>query len=164
MDADSDLPVGRRFNHRYAVEPLHRQLRHRPPHPPGARDRREREMTGVIEKAGGVVTGLDVTASGATKVRIDMTMLTHDPEHADAIIAVMREVEGVETDDANLALLEQSVHSVTERLSTEINELHDAGSRLHLLSQESETAISQIITKLQFQDRVCQILSIYRLI
>lgn len=64
----------------------------------------------------------------------------------------------VRTDDANLALLEQSVHSVTVRLSTEINELHDAGSRLHLLSQESETAISQIITKLQFQDRVCQIL------
>ena len=54
------------------------------------------EMTGVIEKAGGVVTGLDVTASGATKVRIDMTMLTHDPEHADAVVAVMREVEGVE--------------------------------------------------------------------
>ena len=54
------------------------------------------EMTGVIEKAGGVVTGLDVTASGATKVRIDMTMLTHDPEHADTIVAAMREVEGVE--------------------------------------------------------------------
>jgi methyl-accepting chemotaxis protein len=64
----------------------------------------------------------------------------------------------VRTDDANLALLEQSVHTVTERLSIEINELHDAGARLHLLSQESETAISQIITRLQFQDRVSQIL------
>ena len=54
------------------------------------------EMTGVIEAAGGVVTGLDVTASGASQIRIDLTMLTHDPEHADAIVARMREVEGVE--------------------------------------------------------------------
>ncbi|HZB66822.1 MAG TPA: malic enzyme-like NAD(P)-binding protein, partial [Ornithinibacter sp.] len=54
------------------------------------------EMTHVIEAAGGVVTGLDVTASGATKVRIDLTMHTHDPEHADAIVQRMREVEGVE--------------------------------------------------------------------
>src|SRR5829696_2370109 len=54
------------------------------------------EMTHVIEAAGGVVTGLDVTASGATKVRIDLTMHTHDPEHADAIVQLMREVEGVE--------------------------------------------------------------------
>ena len=64
----------------------------------------------------------------------------------------------VRTDDANLTLLDQSVHAVTERLSMEINELHEAGGRLHLLSQESEAAISQIITKLQFQDRVSQIL------
>ena len=54
------------------------------------------EMTGVIEAAGGVVTGLDVTASGASQIRIDLTMLTHDPEHADAIVERMREVEGVE--------------------------------------------------------------------
>jgi malate dehydrogenase (oxaloacetate-decarboxylating) len=53
-------------------------------------------MTGVIEAAGGVVTGLDVTASGASQIRIDLTMLTHDPEHADAIVERMREVEGVE--------------------------------------------------------------------
>src|SRR6478672_11016246 len=54
------------------------------------------EMTGVIEAAGGVVTGLDVTASGASKIRIDLTMLTHDPEHAEVIVERMREVEGVE--------------------------------------------------------------------
>ena len=55
------------------------------------------EMTGVIEAAGGVVTGLDVTASGASQIRIDLTMLTHDPEHAESIVERMREVEGVET-------------------------------------------------------------------
>src|SRR6478672_1848236 len=54
------------------------------------------EMTGVIEAAGGVVTGLDVTASGASQIRIDLTMLTHDPEHAESIVERMREVEGVE--------------------------------------------------------------------
>ena len=32
----------------------------------------------------------------ARPVRIDLTMLTHDPEHADAIVQRMREVEGVE--------------------------------------------------------------------
>ncbi len=54
------------------------------------------EMTGVIEDAGGIVTGLDVTASGATKIRLDLTMSTRDPEHAQAIVEQMREVEGVE--------------------------------------------------------------------
>src|SRR5689334_20025081 len=54
------------------------------------------ELTGVIEAAGGVVTGLDVTASGATKVRIDLTMLTRDVDHAEEIVEQMRTVEGVE--------------------------------------------------------------------
>ncbi len=54
------------------------------------------EMTGVIEDAGGLVTGLDVTASGATKIRLDLTMSTRDPDHAQAIVEQMREVEGVE--------------------------------------------------------------------
>ena len=64
----------------------------------------------------------------------------------------------VRTDDNNLTLLDQAVNTVTRRLSSEINELHDAGSRLHSLSEESATAISHIIVKLQFQDRVSQIL------
>ena len=54
------------------------------------------EMTGVIEAAGGIVTGLDVTASGAMKIRLDMTMLTRDPDHAEAIVEQMRTVEGAE--------------------------------------------------------------------
>lgn len=64
----------------------------------------------------------------------------------------------VRTDDSNLCLLGEAVNTVTKRLSSEINELHDAGSRLHSLSEESATAISHIIVKLQFQDRVSQIL------
>ncbi|WP_404381582.1 NAD-dependent malic enzyme [Knoellia locipacati] len=54
------------------------------------------ELTGVVEKAGGVVTGLDVTASGHDSVRIDVTLMTRDPEHADEIVARMRAVPGVE--------------------------------------------------------------------
>jgi malate dehydrogenase (oxaloacetate-decarboxylating) len=54
------------------------------------------EMTGLIEREGGVVTGLDVTASGATKIRIDLTMSTRDPEHAESIVDRMRQVDGIE--------------------------------------------------------------------
>ena len=54
------------------------------------------ELTGVVEEAGGVVTGLDVTASGHDAVRIDVTLMTRDPEHADEIVARMRTVPGVE--------------------------------------------------------------------
>ncbi|MGL4745712.1 MAG: NAD-dependent malic enzyme [Dermatophilaceae bacterium] len=54
------------------------------------------EMTGLIEREGAVVTGLDVTASGATKVRLDLTMSTRDPEHAEAVVERMRQVDGVE--------------------------------------------------------------------
>ena len=31
------------------------------------------ELTGVIEERGGLVTGLDVTASGPDKLRVDVT-------------------------------------------------------------------------------------------
>ncbi|MBR7742935.1 NAD-dependent malic enzyme [Phycicoccus sp. BSK3Z-2] len=54
------------------------------------------EMTSLIERAGGVVTGLDVTGSGQTRLRVDLTMLTRDPDHADEIVATMRAVDGVE--------------------------------------------------------------------
>ena len=54
------------------------------------------ELTGVVEEAGGVVTGLDVTASGHDKVRIDVTMMTRDSDHADSIVDRMRDVPGVE--------------------------------------------------------------------
>ncbi|MGG5259317.1 NAD-dependent malic enzyme [Phycicoccus avicenniae] len=54
------------------------------------------EMTSLIEKAGGVVTGLDVTGSGHARMRVDLTMLTRDPDHADEIVETMRTVEGVE--------------------------------------------------------------------
>jgi malate dehydrogenase (oxaloacetate-decarboxylating) len=54
------------------------------------------ELTGVIEKGGGLVTGLDVTASGADRLRVDVTAAARDTDHADELVAAMREVHGVE--------------------------------------------------------------------
>ncbi|GAA4500728.1 methyl-accepting chemotaxis protein [Pseudaeromonas paramecii] len=62
------------------------------------------------------------------------------------------------TDEQNLRLLDSTASEVTARLGHEVDQLHDAGLRLRGLSLASEEAISQIMVKLQFQDRVCQIL------
>ncbi len=54
------------------------------------------ELSTVIEQAGGLVSGLDVTASGHDRLRIDVTIMTRSVEHADEIVADMRAVHGVE--------------------------------------------------------------------
>ncbi|KQU69645.1 malate dehydrogenase [Phycicoccus sp. Root563] len=54
------------------------------------------ELTGIIEKSGGLVTGLDVTASGAGRIRVDVTAAARDTTHADEIVEQMRAVHGVE--------------------------------------------------------------------
>jgi malate dehydrogenase (oxaloacetate-decarboxylating) len=54
------------------------------------------ELSTVIEKAGGLVSGLDVTASGHDRLRVDVTIMTRSVEHADEIVAAMRDVHGVE--------------------------------------------------------------------
>ena len=48
------------------------------------------ELTGVIEKNGGLVTGLDVTASGADRLRVDVTAAARDTAHADEIVVTPR--------------------------------------------------------------------------
>jgi malate dehydrogenase (oxaloacetate-decarboxylating) len=54
------------------------------------------ELTNVIERNGGLVTGLDVTASGADRLRVDVTAAARDTAHADEIVEAMRGVHGVE--------------------------------------------------------------------
>ena len=54
------------------------------------------ELTSVIEKSGGLVTGLDVTASGHDRLRVDVTAAARDTAHADEIVEAMRGVHGVE--------------------------------------------------------------------
>jgi malate dehydrogenase (oxaloacetate-decarboxylating) len=54
------------------------------------------ELTTAIERSGGLVTGLDVTASGHQRLRVDVTAAARDTAHADEIVAAMRAVHGVE--------------------------------------------------------------------
>jgi malate dehydrogenase (oxaloacetate-decarboxylating) len=60
-----------------------------------ARPRAVSELTGLIESLGGIVTALDVTASGADRVRVDVTCATRGSEHAEAIAAALRGLEGI---------------------------------------------------------------------
>jgi malate dehydrogenase (oxaloacetate-decarboxylating) len=60
-------------------------------------------LTTCVEEAGGIVTALDVTASGHDKLRIDVTCAASDTAHADRIVEALRAIEGV------------SVHKVSDR-------------------------------------------------
>jgi malate dehydrogenase (oxaloacetate-decarboxylating) len=60
-------------------------------------------LTTCVEEAGGIVTALDVTASGHDRLRIDVTCAASDTAHADRIVVALRAVEGV------------SVHKVSDR-------------------------------------------------
>src|SRR5665811_509589 len=53
------------------------------------------ELTTVIESGGGLVTGLDVTASGHERLQVDVTAAARDSAHADALVEAMRAVHGV---------------------------------------------------------------------
>ncbi len=53
------------------------------------------ELTAAVEQTGGMVTALDVTASGAELLRMDVTCAASSTEHADDIVAALRAVPGV---------------------------------------------------------------------
>ena len=53
------------------------------------------ELTSTVERSGGLVTALDVTASGHDKLSIDVTCAASDTAHADSIVEALRAVEGV---------------------------------------------------------------------
>jgi malate dehydrogenase (oxaloacetate-decarboxylating) len=61
------------------------------------------QLTNVVEGSGGIVTALDVTASGVDKLQIDVTCAARDTDHADDIVAALRGIEGVD------------VHKVSDR-------------------------------------------------
>jgi malate dehydrogenase (oxaloacetate-decarboxylating) len=60
-------------------------------------------LTTCVEAAGGIVTALDVTASGHDRLRIDVTCAASDTAHADRIVQALRDIEGV------------AVHKVSDR-------------------------------------------------
>ncbi|MEP6651246.1 MAG: NAD-dependent malic enzyme, partial [Lapillicoccus sp.] len=51
-------------------------------------------LTTAVEQAGGIVTALDVTASGHERVRIDVTVAASDTAHGQRIVEGLRGVEG----------------------------------------------------------------------
>jgi len=61
------------------------------------------QLTSHVEEVGGIVTALDVTASGVDLLRIDVTCAARDTTHADEIVRALEQVEGVE------------VHKVSDR-------------------------------------------------
>ena len=54
------------------------------------------ELTSAIERDGGAVTALDVTASGSDRLRVDLTAAAADTEHASRLVETMRAVPGVD--------------------------------------------------------------------
>ena len=54
------------------------------------------ELTHAIEVTGGVVTALDVTASGANRVRVDVTCATRGGDHARLVVDALRALAGVD--------------------------------------------------------------------
>ncbi|MFL6101277.1 MAG: NAD-dependent malic enzyme [Actinomycetales bacterium] len=54
------------------------------------------ELSTAIEASGGLVSGLDVTASGHDRLRIDVTIMTRGGDHATEVVEAMRAVQGVE--------------------------------------------------------------------
>ncbi len=54
------------------------------------------ELTIAAERGGGVVTALDVTASGPNRVQVDVTCAARDADHAASLVEAMRAVHGVE--------------------------------------------------------------------
>jgi len=61
------------------------------------------QLTTAVEKAGGIVTALDVTSPGHDRLRIDVTCAASDTGHADAIVEALR------------ALPDVVVHKVSDR-------------------------------------------------
>ena len=53
------------------------------------------ELTTSIEQSGGIVTALDVTASGHERITVDVTCATRGEEHANAIVTALRAHPGV---------------------------------------------------------------------
>jgi len=56
------------------------------------------QLTSAVEKAGGLVTALDVTASGHERIRVDVTCAATSTAHADELVAALRSVDGVTID------------------------------------------------------------------
>jgi malate dehydrogenase (oxaloacetate-decarboxylating) len=55
-------------------------------------------LTSVIESHGGLVTAVDVSASGVDRLQVDVTCATGGEAEGERIVAALREIEGVHID------------------------------------------------------------------
>ncbi len=53
------------------------------------------ELTTAVERAGGLVTALDVTESGSSRIGVDLTCATRGEEHAREIVDALQGIKGV---------------------------------------------------------------------
>ncbi len=53
------------------------------------------QLTHTVESAGGVVTALDVSASGRERLRVDVTVAARDTAHAQALTEALAAIDGV---------------------------------------------------------------------
>ena len=53
------------------------------------------QLTAAVERTGGLVTALDVTASGHERIQVDVTCAATSTAHADELVEALRTVEGV---------------------------------------------------------------------
>src|SRR5579872_5247117 len=68
-----------------------------------SRGRAVSEITRVVERAGGLVTALDVTAGRGDRLRVDVTCAARDTEHSEEIVDALKAIDGV------------AVHKVSDR-------------------------------------------------
>ncbi|AKU16287.1 NAD-dependent malic enzyme [Luteipulveratus mongoliensis] len=54
------------------------------------------ELTSAVERGGGLITALDITAASNDRLRVDVTAAARDTGHADELVEAMRAVDGVE--------------------------------------------------------------------
>ncbi len=54
------------------------------------------ELTGAVERAGGLVTAFDISSSDSDRMQVDVTAAARDADHAGELVEAMRVVEGVE--------------------------------------------------------------------
>ena len=54
------------------------------------------ELTGAVERAGGLVTAFDISSSDTARMQVDVTAAARDADHASELVDAMRVVEGVE--------------------------------------------------------------------
>jgi malate dehydrogenase (oxaloacetate-decarboxylating) len=56
------------------------------------------QVTTVVERAGGMVTALDVTGSGHDRIQLDVTCAASSSTHAEELVEALRGLEGVRID------------------------------------------------------------------